>query len=147
MNPGWLVALSFVFLLGCSSSPPYELLRVQLPDGGIIECEVPTTSEGMRMGLMYRDELCSSCGMLFRFSTVDRHSFWMKNMKIPIDIVYIGSDWRVVGIARDLPPCKEDPCEKYVPNSPANYVLELNANSTREHKIFIGSEIKALSDN
>ncbi len=124
--------------------PVPDEAKVRLPDGKIIGCELALTQQEIQLGLMGRNGLCGSCGMLFIFNNEGRHGFWMKNMKFNIDIIFIGKDWKVVGIAQDAPPCKSEPCTVYYPDSDALYVLELNANSTSEHGIKIGSEIARI---
>ena len=69
--------------------------------------------------------------MLFIFDEQSPKTFWMKNTKIPLDMVFLDSNWTVVEIKRDVPPCFEDPCERYT-SLPAQYVLEVNAGAARE---------------
>jgi uncharacterized membrane protein (UPF0127 family) len=134
-----------LFLSGCSQSTKVmDTAKVQLPDGTVIDCEVPLTTNGIERGLMYRDGICEKCGMLFVFQNDARQRFWMKNMKFDIDIIFINKDWKVVGIAQDVPPCASEPCAIYSPNSNARYVLELEANATAKHNIFLDSEIKRI---
>lgn len=143
-----LFALFAVLLLipGCSQSTKVmDAAKVQLPDGTIIDCEVPLTTNGLARGLMGRDGICPTCGMLFVFQNDARHQFWMKNMQFDIDIIFINKDWRVVGIAQDVPPCLKEPCTIYAPDSNARYVLELEANASQKHGISIDSEIKKIS--
>jgi uncharacterized membrane protein (UPF0127 family) len=144
------LALALVFfalvLAGCldSGQKGYGTAKVQLPDGKLIDCEVRDTDAGRESGLMGYDSLCESCGMLFVFDNDARYAFWMKNMKMNIDIIFIDKDWKVVGIAQDVPPCPKEPCAVYRPETNARYVLELKANATGEHKIFIDSGIKKI---
>lgn len=64
--------------------------------------------------------------MLFVYSQEDIYSFWMKNTIIPLDLVWIDSDFRVVDMTT-LYPCEDNEnCEIYTPTSPAKYVLEIN---------------------
>ncbi|MFH0818251.1 MAG: DUF192 domain-containing protein [Candidatus Micrarchaeota archaeon] len=151
MTRVWLAFIFAILFFGClnyggnsTSAPPMGSAKVLLPDGKTIDCEVPLDQRGIERGLMYRDSLCESCGMLFNFQTEGKLTFWMKNMKMNIDIVFIGKDWRVVGIALDAPPCGSEPCMIYTPDSNALHVLELPANATIKHEIRIGSEITKI---
>ncbi len=83
-----------------------------------------TAAERSR-GLMYRDTLAKDQGMLFVFPEEGRHSFWMKNTRIELDIIFIAADRRVVGISRRAQPCRKDPCEQYSPEADCVYVLEI----------------------
>ncbi len=146
-----LALLPLLLVLGClgpevqnGKALPMGNATVALPDGTLVKCEVPLTSEGMEQGLMYREGLCGNCGMLFMFKNSGNLEFWMKNMKFPIDIVFLDKDWKVVRIARDAPPCPEEPCAVYSSQSMAKYVLELDANETIAHGIVVGSKIRRI---
>jgi len=102
--------------------------------------EVVSSSQEIVRGLMYREGLDEGKGMLFIFGSEARHGFWMKNMKFPIDMLWISADTRVVHIERSVPPCREDPCPSYAPSEKAKYVLETRANFTLEKGIDVGSE-------
>lgn len=65
--------------------------------------------------------------MLFILPERQRHSFWMKDTKIPLDIIWLDFVRRVVHVEDHVPPCQEDPCPTYTPDSSALYVLEVNA--------------------
>jgi hypothetical protein len=65
--------------------------------------------------------------MLFLFPDTAVYPFWMKNTLIPLDIIWIDGSGAIVDIARDVPPCRADPCPSYPPKGPARYVLELSA--------------------
>ena len=54
--------------------------------------EIADTEEERRKGLMFREALCEECGMLFVFDHPQKYGFWMKNVKIPLDIVYIDKE-------------------------------------------------------
>ena len=92
----------------------------------IIFVELAITPEDRQRGLMERDLLEKDNGMLFVFSEEDAYSFWMKNMKISLDIIWINADGNVVYFVEDVPPCVKSPCQTYSPNADALYVLEVN---------------------
>jgi len=75
---------------------------------------------------MYRESLPEKKGMLFVFPTSDIHDFWMKNTIIPLDMIWIDNQFKVVHIA-NAQPCTEDPCKIYAPRTLAKYVLEINS--------------------
>lgn len=76
-------------------------------------------------GLMGRDSLCSQCGMLFLFPDERVRSFWMKNMKISLDILWLDSSGKTLYVAENVSPCGEGECIPLSPNVSAQYVLEL----------------------
>lgn len=81
-------------------------------------------------GLMNRTELENDKGMLFVFDMSGIYNFWMKNTLIPLDIIWISSDKKVVFIKKNAQPCKEKICESIKPNVEAKYVLEINGGLT-----------------
>ena len=79
-------------------------------------------------GLMYRDAMDAGRGMLFIHDAEEPQAYWMKNTKIPLDILYFDNERRLVSQQRDVPPCSAgDRCPPYPSRAPAQYVLELNA--------------------
>lgn len=104
-----------------------------------ISLEVAKTPEQRSRGLMYRTELASDRGMLFLFETTEPLSFWMKNMLIPLDIVFL-KDGEVKQIATAVP-CPTDPCLLYSSQTPVNQVLELPAGKTRALGIKVGDRL------
>ena len=76
---------------------------------------------------MFRDELAEDHGMFFIFPREQPRSFWMRNTRIPLDIIYLDRDLRVVSISADTPPCRTRRCPSYPSRGPAQYVLEVNA--------------------
>lgn len=91
---------------------------------------------------MFRKSLGPTEGMLFVFDFVDFYPFWMKSTLIPLDMIWISPEQRIVYIAERVPPCKQDPCPSYSPMQKALYVLELAAGSAGKHHLKIGDAIK-----
>ena len=114
---------------------------VTLPRGTRIKAEIVDTPQKRALGLMFRDELKENEGMLFIFERSDFHSFWMKNMKFSIDIIWLNRESQIVYIAAHVPPCKEEPCPSYQPYQKAIYVLELAAGMAEREELKIGSQI------
>jgi uncharacterized membrane protein (UPF0127 family) len=89
------------------------------------DVEIASTSAQQAKGLMYRRELAEDKGMLFVFSDEAPRSFWMKNTYIPLDIIFISADKKIINIEKALP-CETDICPHYASQGPAQYVLEIN---------------------
>ena len=87
---------------------------------------------------MFRQSLGENEGMLFIFENEAKHSFWMKNTKIALDIVWIGTDGKIVFIAKNVSPCAGDPCPSYAPPSSAKYVLEVAAGQMEKSNARVG---------
>ena len=93
-------------------------------------------------GLMYRDAMPEDRGMLFIHDAEEPQAYWMKNTKIPLDILYFDNGRKLVSQQRDIPPCSlGDACPSYPSNVPARYVLELNAGEAARLKLQDGAEL------
>lgn len=103
--------------------------------------EIADTSEKQALGLMYRDSLPLDAGMLFIFPHEAPRSFWMKNTRIPLDILYFNKDLELVSISADTPPCRVRFCPSYPSEVPAKFVLELNAGSAAELGVELGDRM------
>jgi len=96
----------------------------------VFSVEVADDNASRQRGLMFRENLAENSGMIFVFEHSAPHSFWMKNTLIPLDIVWISADKKVVDI-QTLEPCQADPCPSYRPQADALYVLEVGAGNFR----------------
>ncbi|KRA54660.1 ACR family protein [Pseudoxanthomonas sp. Root65] len=93
-------------------------------------------------GLMFRDELAAGTGMLFIHDAEEPLAYWMKNTRIPLDILYFDSARKLVSQQRNVPPCSGgDSCPTYPSAQPARYVLELNAGEAERLKLQDGAEL------
>ena len=105
-----------------------------------INVEVADTDFKRQKGLMFRESLSDKEGMLFIFDAEEKYSFWMQNMLIPLDFIWISKDKRVVDISRDVKPCT-DTCDNLIPKEKVKYVLEVNAGLVNKHKIKLGDKV------
>jgi hypothetical protein len=103
-----------------------------------VAVEVAATPESRSLGLMYRKELGAEAGMLFVFDETAPLTFWMKNTPLPLDMIFIGEDRRIVGIVKDAVPFTTAPRSV---GKPSRYVLEVNAGFSARHGIESGSAV------
>ena len=75
---------------------------------------------------MNRTAMAENSGMIFIFPKSDLYNFWMKDTRIPLDILRIDEKYTVVRILT-AQPCIADPCMVYRPEKIGLYVLEINA--------------------
>ena len=103
-----------------------------------IDIEIADDDYQTQTGLMYRDSMEEHQGMLFVFPKADYHSFYMKNTKIPLDIIYIDANKTIVSFQKNAKPFDENslPSEK-----PAKYVLEINAGLSDKWNLEVGDKI------
>jgi uncharacterized membrane protein (UPF0127 family) len=116
--------------------------RIILPDHSAIIVEVASDDPTREQGLMYRDHMAEDRGMIFLFAQAGEYPFWMKNTLIPLDMIWIDADHRIVHIAHDVPPCKADPCPNYPPNAKSSSVLELAAGVAAKHHLKDGHVLR-----
>lgn len=107
----------------------------------IIELEVAQTPQQQALGLMFRESLPADRGMLFPFSEPQIARFWMKNVLIPLDIIFLYQG-KVKAIAANVPPCSVDPCPVYGPDVLVDRVLELAGGRAKELDLQIGDRLK-----
>lgn len=100
--------------------------------------ELPRTPEQMRTGLMFRPELGANQGMLFVFPQTHIISMWMRNTRIPLDMLFIDSDGMIVDIHPDAPPFSEELINS---EFPAKSVLELNGGTALKLGIAPGDSV------
>ena len=108
-----------------------------------VQAEAPVSeSDAFYRGLGGRQSLPDDGGMLFVFQEPGLHGFWMKDMLIPIDIIWISDGGRVVDVQTAQPePGVADPqLKRYNPSGPARYVLEVRAGLADEKGVQVGDE-------
>ena len=106
-----------------------------------VEAEVADTDEARERGLMFRDTLDAGEGMLFTFDLPRRYGFWMKNVRMPLDIIWLDDRRRIVWMVEAAPPCDADPCPMYVPEARASFVVEVSAGFARRHGVAVGDTV------
>lgn len=107
-----------------------------------IDIEIADDEYQTQTGMMYRDSMKDNQGMLFVFLIAQYHSFYMKNTRIPLDIIYIDSDKKIVSIQKNAKPFDETSLPS---NAPAQYVLEINAGLSETWKLEVGDKIEFVS--
>ena len=136
-----LCVLMLMTCTACASGGP----GVEL-GGRHFSVEIADTQEKQALGLMFRDSMPADEGMLFIFPNEAPRSFWMKNTRISLDIMYFDKDLRLVSISADTPPCRVNRCPSYPSIAPAKYVLELNAGTASELGVTVGDRLTVELD-
>jgi uncharacterized membrane protein (UPF0127 family) len=111
------------------------------PDAICIKVEMADTPAAREKGLSDRDLMERENGMLFIFQEKGGYGFWMKDMRFPLDIMWLGEDKTVVLIKENLQPCKPAECPLHGLNVTSLYVLETNANFARKNNITEGTKV------
>lgn len=103
--------------------------------------EIADTDFLRERGLMYRTMLPARSGMIFIFDKPQDVGFWMKNVKISLDMVFILNS-KIVKIDEDVPVCNEEPCDVYSSNGFIDTVVELNSGACKKYNIQVGQQVK-----
>ena len=115
---------------------------VTFPNGTKVGVEIADTEATRARGLMFRNDLAQDRGMIFLFDQSGRHSFWMKNTVIPLDILWLDQSGRIVSIAHAVPPCHVDPCPSYTPRAEALAVVEVVSGFAKQHGLKMGDKVE-----
>jgi uncharacterized membrane protein (UPF0127 family) len=130
--------MAAAFGSGCQTQGPRVHIEGNSGQTVQVTVEIVSTPEKLRKGLMWRTELAADHGMLFVFGDDAPRSFWMKNTPLPLDIIFIDSEHRVVSVAANTVPYSLVSVRSA---GPARYVLEVNAGFSRRHAIGPGSRV------
>jgi uncharacterized membrane protein (UPF0127 family) len=120
-----------------------EILRMSGEHVIKLDIEIAETDEERAQGLMYRQSMGGTQGMLFIFETERPQSFWMKNTYIPLDIIFIDKDFRIVDQYLGADPKSNKSIRS---RRPATYVLEVNAGFCRAYNTGPGMTVKMERD-
>jgi uncharacterized protein len=125
-------AAVLIALLGCARGP---CVAIVAPDGATratISVEVANTIEQRERGLMFRKHLDDNAGMIFIFPDSQPRNFWMHNTDIPLDMIFVDPQFRVIGIVANAAPHTDT--LRNVDGS-SQYVLEVNGGFCAKHGI------------
>ena len=133
--------LAAASLCACASTASDDGAWVELK-GKRFGVEVADDGGERERGLMFRDEMAPDRGMLFVHEREEPQAYWMKNTKIPLDILYFDEARKLVSVAHASPCSLGDQCPPYPSEGPAMYVLELNAGTAASVGAGPGDELK-----
>jgi uncharacterized membrane protein (UPF0127 family) len=108
--------------------------EIEFPDKTRVSVEIADTDAKRQRGLMFRERMAPTDGMVFIFDEKGVYPFWMKNTFIPLDMVWLDETFTIVSIVTAVP-CKTDPCPNYTPKAAAWYVVELVAGFAKTHGV------------
>ncbi|MDH4197624.1 MAG: DUF192 domain-containing protein [Candidatus Aminicenantes bacterium] len=139
-----LTAVGVAALLLCAKvgPAPDKVIKIFFPNGTSVTAELAVTDAERARGLMFRENVPADQGMLFVFEAEAQHSFWMKNTKVYLDMLWLDGGRRVIHIERQVPPCVTDPCPSYGPQLPARFVLELRGGEADVRGLAVGDRLE-----
>ncbi|MBI5122742.1 DUF192 domain-containing protein [Candidatus Roizmanbacteria bacterium] len=105
----------------------------------VFDVEIVKSDKDKQIGLTKYPSIATNQGMLFIFDQPGFYSFWMKNMKFPIDLIFIHND-TVDFIVENAAPSKDDNPPSYTPDSSSDKVLEINSGLIKKYNIKKGDK-------
>lgn len=124
-------------------SPPSPRLIDLIAPTGRLHVDVADTSTARMEGLANQDALITD-GLLLEWPFADRHPIWMRQMRFPLDLVWLDDSDRVLAVVADVPPCDQPKCPIYDPagTDESLAVLELGSGDAVEHRITVGTRLE-----
>ncbi len=131
MRHGLLIAALAVLCACGKSSPAPEgtnYKKIVLPGGETVYAEVLIRQQDIMRGMMLRNALAPDRGLLFVHVKQGKYAYWMYNVRVPLDIIWMDKDRRIVEISANTPPCQETnskKCPQFGGTREAMFVLEI----------------------
>lgn len=127
-----------------NTSEDTNTVVIETKDGKSItvNIEKADTAEERTLGLAHRTSLGEYSGMLFVFDDISNTPFTMKDMKIPLDFIFIDKDGVIVDIKQEQPPCVSSSCPAIISNVMYKNVLEVNAEFCKANGVQVGDTVK-----
>ena len=117
------------------------------PSGEEFSLEIAADDESRGYGYMFREKIASNEGMLFIFEQSGPYTFWMKNCRVALDIIWLDESLRVVDIAHDQQPCPlEGDCPSVGPMRAARYVIEVAGGTAKREGLKRGDRMTILAE-
>ncbi len=141
-GPKWLQTIFLLSLfVGLVACRPNSRVLISTKSGKelVLRVEVADTPTKRALGLQYRNELSEDRGMLFLFPSEGAQSFWMKNTPLPLDMIFISSDLKIVGIIHQAIPFSTTSLTVPVPSQ---FVLEIKGGLSRRKGIEVGNPVR-----
>ena len=144
-----IVFLLLLFVSGCEknrqSLDDFQTTPLTLPGGQQIRVEVATRQVDMMRGMMFRESLAPGHGMFFVHGSPGLYPYWMYQVRIPLDILWLDMNRQVVEISANTPPCPSKSakeCPSFGGHKMAVYVLELPSGAAASFGISVGGAVK-----
>ena len=142
-----LIGAAALLAAGCSSPTVTDeigLTQITFPNGARINAETMRDEMELVKGMMFRDSLPEGRGMLFIHPDEDIFHYWMYQTKMPLDIIWMDHDRRIVEMSLNTPPCKSKnarDCTNYGGNFKSKYALEVNAGVASKDGLKVGDTL------
>jgi hypothetical protein len=143
------LCLAALLLGGCgpgdtaNSLDSLETKEIAMPNGKRIRVEVMIKPVDLQRGMMFRDSLPEGRGMLFWHRQTSNYTYWMYQVKIPLDLIFMDAGHRVLGVSANTPPCRTraSDCPNYGGYAGTKFVLEIGGGEARRYGVEPGTTI------
>ena len=145
----WLAFLAVLLALsGCGNKTTeadgLNITEVTLPGGQTVLAETMRQQIDQMRGMMFRDSLAKDRGMLFVHADEANYPYWMYQVRIPLDIVWMDRGRHIVEISANTPPCPSKAaheCPTFGGHEKAHYVLEMSAGASSSYGLKVGDQL------
>ncbi|MBU3966463.1 MAG: DUF192 domain-containing protein [Euryarchaeota archaeon] len=137
-----IFALLLMALIFFIISPQKKSNNTVCFEGSCIDVELAITPKEIKIGLMDRTSLPENMGMLFIFDEGGIHKLWMKNTLIPLDMIWLDENGKIIYIEKNAQPCYVPVCPAFGPEFSSRYELEVNGGYTERYKINVGDKAR-----
>lgn len=140
----FILVSALVFLAAsCNRQTTIDHVATVTIGDHMLNVEIADTQDEQLLGLSFRESLAEDAGMLFLLKDKHRYTFWMKDMKFPLDIIWIldGKVFEINPNAQPEPGVKDSNLKIYIPSKPVDTVLEVNAGWAEKNGIKIGDRV------
>jgi hypothetical protein len=141
-------AASFLLLTACGPKATdvgdLNTNEITFPNGKTVIAETMLRDIDQMRGMMFRDSLAKDRGMLFVHSADGKYPYWMYQCRIPLDIIWMSHERRIVEISPNTPPCPSTSakeCPNFGGHETARYVLELAGGGAAFYGLKVGDAL------
>jgi uncharacterized protein len=148
MKPLAAFAAALLVLCGCSSKSSevdgLNSTEITFPNGKTVTAETMVQNVDQMRGMMFRESLAKDRGMLFIHPQEGNVPYWMYQVRIPLDIIWMDHQRRIVEISANTPACTSKSsrdCPSYGGHEKARYVLELAGGGAAMYGLHVGDTL------
>jgi uncharacterized membrane protein (UPF0127 family) len=143
-----VILISAATLVGCRDKSAVEdalhSVLVTLPNGQEIQAQPMVETSDLLRGMQFRRTLEPDHGMLYFQRPPGKYGYWMYQTLIPLDMIWIDADHKIVEIVENTPPCKTvaSQCPMYGGHEIAKFVLQLGGGLAKKYGLKLGQQIQ-----
>jgi len=134
------LSLAIFFLALCSNAFGASFTEVKLK-GFAVKAAIVANPEEQTRGFMFKPSIADDEAMIFVYPRDGVYSFWMKNTRFALDIIWLDAAKKAVYIKENFLPCENDPCPVETPPNSARYVLEVKSGTVKKTALMLGDRV------